>query len=524
MTKKKNKRVDSRSAMDGLSNARWYLFCQSGSPTSLVLLFLFSVMAGLILAFDQKMFGGEEAVRLVALSKFFSMLLLMFVLSMALGLYVFSYEPVVVKDHRRGAVLLILMLLMLGGIRLIAEQGWSCYFILSPVMALAIMMTIAYSQRFALGVGAILILMAIVALRDNLAGVHEGVALLLTTGSGMGITVLGLNEIRSRTKLIRVSGFTAIGVFAIVWCLGYWQQLDGRVIFHNSIISVVSAIAIGFVMEGLLSWIEKLFGTATNMTLLDYTEANKPLLRRLAVEAPGTFNHSWQIGMMAEAAADAIGANGLLCRVGSYYHDIGKLNKPRFFVENQGDAFNQHKGLSPTMSKMIIIGHVKDGLEMAQEYKLPRILQQFIESHHGTTLVEFFYYQASKAEEEKGRSLDESDFRYPGPKPQNRETGIVMLCDAVEGATRALNEPTPMRIENVVNTLLMKRLLDGQFNECDLTMRELRLIEASLVKTLCGMYHGRIAYPTIEKRKNGKSSKKNSDKKEETKSETLPAK
>lgn len=516
--KKTPKRVDSRSAIESRNVARWYRFCQSGAAVSLVFLALFSVLASVVLGFDRQMIAGE-----VPVSQFLSVLLLMFVLSTGLGLYVFSYEPVVVKEHRRGIILLLLLLLMLGGVRLIVQQSWSPYYIVSPVVALSMMMTIAYSQRFALGIVSIFVLMAVVAFRDNLVVEHEGLAVLLTAGSGLGITVLGLSEIRSRTKLLRVSAMAGLGVFAMVWLLGYWQQLDSLVIFHNSIIAVISAVAVGFVMEGLLSWIEKLFGTATNMTLLDYTEANKPLLRRLAVEAPGTFNHSWQIGMMAEAAADAIGANGLLCRVGSYYHDIGKLNKPRFFVENQGDAFNQHKGLSATMSKMIIIGHVKDGMEMALEYRLPKILHQFIESHHGTTLVEFFYHKASKEADEKGLSLDESDFRYPGPKPQNRETGIIMLCDAVEGATRALNEPTPTRIENVVNTLLMKRLLDGQFNECDLTMKELRLIEASLVKTLCGMYHGRIAYPTIEKkRKEGNSSKKNGVKKDETKSEVIP--
>jgi len=518
--KKKTKRVDSRSVMEGQNHARWTRFCQSGAPWSLGMLVLFAILSGMILAFDRQIFVAQEAVH-----QFLSVLLLMFVLSAALGLYVFTYEPVVVKDYRRGIVLLVLLLLMLGGIRLIAIQEWSSYFIVAPVTAMAVMMTIAYSQRFALGVGAILVLMAVVALRDNLVGAHEGVAVILTTGSGMGIMVLGLNEIRSRTKLIKVSLFAGLGVFAMVWFLGYWQRLGWGIVLHSSLVAVVSAVAVGFLMEGLLSWIEKLFVTATNMTLLDYTEANKPLLRRLAVEAPGTFNHSWQIGMMAEAAADAIGANGLLCRVGSYYHDIGKLNKPRFFVENQGEAFNQHEGLSATMSKMIIIGHVKDGLELAHEYKLPKILHQFIASHHGTTLVEFFYHQASKEQEQKGQTLEESDFRYPGPKPRNRETGIVMLCDAIEGATRALSEPTPTRIENVVNALLMKRLLDGQFNECDLTMRELRRIETSLVKTLCGMYHGRIAYPTTEKkRQEDKSMKRNGEPREETTAKALPAK
>ena len=519
--KKKTKRVESRSVVESQNSARWQSFCQAGAPLSLTMLFFFAVAASFILAFDSAMLDAVDAIQSVAIRKFLSILLLMFVLSAGLGMYVYSYEPKVVKEHYRGIVLLVLLLLMLAAIRWIDTQGWSSYLIVAPVMALAMMMTIAYSQRFALGVSAILILMAVVALRDNLTGNHEGVAVLLTTVSGMSIAVLALNEIRRRTKLIRVSVLAGVGMFTVVWILGYWQSLELSLILSHSITAAAGSVGVGFVMEGLLSWIERLFGTATNMTLLDYTEANQPLLRRLAVEAPGTFNHSWQIGMMAEAAADAIGANGLLCRVGSYYHDIGKLNKPRFFVENQGESFNQHQGLSATMSKLIIIAHVDDGLELAQEYKLPRILHQFIESHHGTTLVEYFYHQASKSEAENGRTLDESDFRYSGPKPQNRETGIVMLCDAVEGATRALSEPTPSRIENVVNSLLMRRLLDGQFNECELTMRQLRLIESSLIKTLCGMYHGRIAYPTTEKkRKEPRNVKKSNDQTEPTQQPT----
>ena len=167
-------------------------------------------------------------------------------------------------------------------------------------------------------------------------------------------------------------------------------------------------------------------------------------------------------------------------------------------MENQAELFNQHKELSPTMSRMIIVGHVKDGLELAREYRLPKILHQFIESHHGTTVVEYFFHEATKRETQNGRPLDETEFRYPGPKPSTKEAAIVMLADAVEGATRAMQEPTPARIENVVHNMAMKRLQDGQFDNCDLTMRELRLLAESLVKSLCAMYHGRITYPKQE--------------------------
>ena len=235
------------------------------------------------------------------------------------------------------------------------------------------------------------------------------------------------------------------------------------------------------------------------MTLLDYSDANQPLLKRLAMEAPGTYSHSLLIGSIAEAAAESIGRNGLLCRVGAYYHDIGKINKPGYFVENQLGSISWHKELSPAMSQLIIAGHIKDGMELAKEYGLPAVLRQFIETHHGTTLIEYFYNEAIKQHGQNDSSdspvPSEGEFRYPGPKPRTKEAAIVMLADAVEGTVRTLAEATPNKIEAVVHNMAMKRLQDGQFDECDLSLRELSRIEASMSKTLAAHHHGRIAYP-----------------------------
>ncbi|HUT44632.1 MAG TPA: HDIG domain-containing protein, partial [Sedimentisphaerales bacterium] len=216
--------------------------------------------------------------------------------------------------------------------------------------------------------------------------------------------------------------------------------------------------------------------------------------------APGTFSHSLLIGSIAEAAAEAIGRNGLLCRVGAYYHDIGKINKAGYFIENELGSASRHKELSPTMSHLIIVGHVKDGIEMAKEYGLPSVLRQFIETHHGTTLIEHFYNEAKKQKTKnaKGKTTEapsESEFRYPGPKPRIKEAAIVMLADTVESAVRSLPEVTPTKIDAVVHNMAMKRLQDGQFDECDMSLRELSQIEASISKTLAAHYHGRIAYP-----------------------------
>ncbi|MDX1683398.1 MAG: HDIG domain-containing protein, partial [Phycisphaeraceae bacterium] len=259
---------------------------------------------------------------------------------------------------------------------------------------------------------------------------------------------------------------------------------------------ILTGIAAGLIVQGILPFIERVFNVSTAMTLKELNDASHPLLRQLAERAPGTYQHSLRIADMSEAAAEAIGCDGLLCRVGAMYHDIGKVNKPQYFVENQQGGPNRHKKLSPAMSHLIIIGHVKDGVEMAREYGLPPSIRQFIETHHGTTLVAYFYHAAKeRSEEEDKPGPSEYEFRYPGPKPQNRESAILMLCDAIEGAVRSIEEPTAARIEQMVRQISQNRLTDGQLDECPITLRDVHKIEQSLVKTLCAIYHSRIKYP-----------------------------
>jgi putative nucleotidyltransferase with HDIG domain len=202
------------------------------------------------------------------------------------------------------------------------------------------------------------------------------------------------------------------------------------------------------------------------------------------------------VATLGEAAAEAIGANPLLTRVGCYFHDVGKMLKPQYFIENQAGE-NRHDALEPALSTLVIIGHIKDGVALARQYKLPRPIIDFIEQHHGTTLVEYFFREAMRLQEGSGCDPAELEatFRYPGPKPQNRENGIVMLADAAESSSRALKEPAPGSIRKLVHDLLMKRLLDGQFEESGLTLTELHLIEESLSKSLIALYHARIRYP-----------------------------
>jgi putative nucleotidyltransferase with HDIG domain len=253
----------------------------------------------------------------------------------------------------------------------------------------------------------------------------------------------------------------------------------------------------GVLMSGLLPFIEKIFEVQTDISLLELGDAAHPLLQELVRRAPGTYNHSINVASIGEAAAEAIGCNGLLVRVGAYFHDIGKMLKPQYFVENQGSEGNRHETLAPAMSTLVIIAHVKDGIDLARQHRLPETIVDFIAQHHGTTLVEYFYRRAAKQLESDpdGTELDESHFRYPGPKPQSKETAVLMLADVVESASRALVDPAPARIESLVHDLALKRLLDGQFDECGLTLQELHLIEESLVKSVTAVYHGRVKYP-----------------------------
>ena len=205
-----------------------------------------------------------------------------------------------------------------------------------------------------------------------------------------------------------------------------------------------------------------------------------------------------QVATIAEAAAESIGADGLLCYVGGLYHDIGKMHKPQYFIENQSNGENLHDSLSPAMSLLVIVNHVKDGMELAREYNVPRAIKHFIESHHGTTVVEYFYHQAVKQAEDDRDIPDEETFRYGGPRPRTREAAILMVSDAVESAVRSMDNPSPAQIEGLVHDLARKRLLDGQFNECPLTLRELRTVQEAIVKRVAASRHVRIAYPEGE--------------------------
>ncbi|PYJ53080.1 MAG: hypothetical protein DME83_03495, partial [Verrucomicrobia bacterium] len=340
---------------------------------------------------------------------------------------------------------------------------------------------------------------------------------LLVTSLISGFTAVSLTlQVRRRSKLIRAG----IGVGFAIWLLSLTFGLIGPINLFSPVandwgmIGFQSALALGngmltaTLVGGVLPMLEHLFGITTDISWLEASDLNHPLLRRMTIEAPGTYHHSLVVANLAEAAAEAIGANATLCRVCSYFHDVGKLIKPEYFTENMSFERNPHDDLAPSMSALIIIAHVKEGVDLALKYKLHQRIIDIIQEHHGTSLVYYFYQRAlqqyedaraggkiMKLREDDIPDVREESFRYSGPKPQTRESAVVSLADMVESASRSLEKPTPQKIESLVNELIEERIIDRQLDECDLTLAELKVIAERFRFTLMMMLHTRIAYP-----------------------------
>lgn len=270
--------------------------------------------------------------------------------------------------------------------------------------------------------------------------------------------------------------------------------VDVEFLITNCVFAFMGGILSALVLLAVSPIMEAVFNYTTNIQLLELANMNHPLLREMIVRAPGTHHHSQLVGILAEAGTRVIGANALLSRVGSYYHDIGKMKKPQYFIENQ-KGVNPHDTLAPSMSALIIEAHVKDGIEMAKEYKLPKVISSFIPEHQGTKVIGFFYHKALKEAEGDRSKVDERSYRYKGPKPQSRESGVVMLADTIESAVRSMPDKSPQKMRTMVEKLVNQHFVDGQLDECELTLRDLHLIVDAFVKILIGIYHTRVEYP-----------------------------
>ncbi|MEX0939572.1 MAG: HDIG domain-containing metalloprotein [Pirellulales bacterium] len=405
------------------------------------------------------------------------------------GFYIYFREPRMIAKLSRLFAMLSMVVLSVAVCMLVARDAWRAELV--PLLLFAMTVSIAYHHELALLLSAAVTLIITMALGHDLGDA----VILMAANVG---AVLSVGRIRTRLKLLFV-GMCA-GAVALLTTIGVGVLEGGQMypsLVQDSLRFGLWGVIAGALMTCLLPFIERMFGVQTDLSLRELGDPAHPLLQELVRRAPGTYNHSITVASLAESAAEAIGARGLLVRVGAYFHDIGKMLKPGYFIENQSRGDNRHESLVPAMSTLVIIAHVKDGADLARKSHLPEPIIDFIQQHHGTTLVEYFYRRANEQKEldPDGSEVDESSFRYPGPKPQTKEAGVLMLADAVESASRVLVEPTPSRIENLVHELTQKRLTDGQFDECGMTLQEVHVIRESLIKSLTAVYHGRVKYP-----------------------------
>jgi putative nucleotidyltransferase with HDIG domain len=412
-----------------------------------------------------------------------------FMISLAISIFIIflalSRSRVgILKDLKRVILIATIFILVTFLAYNINRFGLSPYLI--PVAIGSMLLTIFFDTRIGF-VGTIILSILIGFLRGNEFNIS---VVSIFTGT---IAVVSVGRIRTRNWLFN-SILLIIGAYlvsiTIMEILRYTPFMNiAKYWGYGAFNGFISPLLV----YGLQVIFEYFFDIATDMKLLELSDLNNPLLRKLAIEAPGTYHHSLMVGNLAEAAAESIGANSLLARVGAYYHDIGKMEKREYFIENQMRTKNPHEKLSPTMSCLILMNHVKKGLEIAKKYKVPIQIQDFIAEHHGTNLITFFYQKA--LEKSDGDEIEESTFRYPGPRPKTKETGIVMLADAIEAAARTLKDPSPSRIRGLVISIVQDRFKDSELDDCPLTLRELTKIIESFESILLGTFHSRIEYP-----------------------------
>ncbi|NBC17789.1 MAG: HDIG domain-containing protein [Bacteroidetes bacterium] len=401
-------------------------------------------------------------------------------------LYLFVLRRNVFTDNSRILLIAILFGIIIGlfavGVRL---PGQAIYAV--PVAIVSVVLTVMFDSRIGLFGTLTLAIIAGLLLGYN----FEFTIATLFAGT---LGVFSVRDIKNRGQFFLSAGIVFVGYLFILGAS--WLLLNRVPPSFGSQILMVGINSFLLILAYPLLWVfERAFDITTDLTLLELSDTNRPLLKELSLRAPGTFNHSLQVANLAEAAAAAIGANALLTRVGALYHDIGKMLKPEYFVENQRPGDNPHDQLKPRMSALIIASHVKEGLEMGRQYTLPKRVLDFIPMHHGTTRIEYFYRKAVDDRSEGAPEILESEFRYPGPRPNSKETGILMLSDGVEAASRSLSEPTHKRLETLIDMIVKARIEDGQLDDTDLTFRDLTQIKQTFLSLLLGIYHVRVRYP-----------------------------
>lgn len=404
-------------------------------------------------------------------------------------LYTYFNRRHIFDNNLTLAMITLIFLLQFGFAILILDiLNWSQYTI--PIILAPMLLAMLLDAGIAL-VCTLAISLVLGAIQGN---DYSFAFMILFVGS---VALFSVQKIRNRGQMFRAILYVLVSYLIVNTTFGFLHFESLRGVFSNfAFYMLPNAVLTPTVVFLLIGIFEKIFDVTTDISLLELSDLNHPLLKRLSVEAPGTFHHTIIVGNLAEAASKAIGANSLLARVGCYYHDVGKIVKPEYFVENQMNALNKHEKLSPNISCLVLNNHIKKGMELAEKYNLPKLVKQFIPEHHGTSLMSFFYNKAKKMMDEK--DINEEDYRYPGPKPQSKETAIAMLADTVEAASRTLQKPTPQRIRNFVDTLIDNKMEEGQLDESNLTLKEIDQIKEAFIPILMGIHHLRVEYPSEE--------------------------
>ncbi len=434
---------------------------------------------------------AEQRADRTPISENLGVILQVAVILMLYSIYLYLFRKRIFNDNSKLLLIsiVILMQVTFAYISTKLESSISLQYLIF-IPASAMLLTIIFDSRVAY-YGTVVMAFLVAGVRGN---DYEVALASLVAGALAAYTV---RDIRQRTQIFRSMIFIFIGYVLTITAFGLQRGETFIPLLQDYGFALANAIFSPVLTYGLLIFFEKSFKITTDLTLVELTDPNHPLLRMLREKTPGTYHHSMMIGNLAETAADAINANAVLARVGGYYHDIGKTIKPEYFAENEFQKKSRHQKLTPRMSARIIIMHVKEGIELARAYNLPEAVIDFIPQHHGTTRISFFYDKALKLAA-AGKSKDEArdeDYRYPGPKPQSKETAIVMLADIVEAYTRTLSEFTPERLETAIDDRIKMRFIEGELDECDLTLRDLKKIKEAFLKILIGTYHQRIKYP-----------------------------
>ena len=422
---------------------------------------------------------------------FVGVLLLFFLLGLIAVIHtIYVQKKNFLAETKNIAIVLLNMFIMVLIADFVMKSPQPSYFVPMAGMGMLITLLVGFNVAFLC-----VVLMGI--LISLLVGGQIEMMLVLMVGSIVGM--YAVKDARRRAQILWAGLLVGVAKFVAIICIGLINSMDMDFFIKDGVWGIASGIFSGFIVMGLLPVFEYLFKTPTNISLLELSDLNHPLLKKLALEAPGTYHHSIMVGNLAEVACDAIGANSLLARVGSYYHDIGKIPKSEYFSENEMSTGSRHSNLAPSMSALIIAKHVKEGIEIAKKYKITNTVVDFITQHHGDSLISYFYQKAMEKTED-GEVLKEEHFRYPGPRPQTKESAIVLLADSVEASSRALSDPTPSSIRNLVKKIINNKFIDGQLDECDLTLKDMHNIADSFVHVLMGIYHTRLTYPEETKK------------------------